>query len=147
MQASSAANPKFASYRGGYGCELRVQKRHWNHSVSSVLFDSEVRSEIAANACELRNRDTSQPFGAYMPNDTCALTIFQPSALRIQVWLCRPIRSEPAGMYSVLATPKLSPNVTIRVLRRVRRWSTAPRLRRNSAISAWLYNSSCARVP
>src|ERR1041385_2970048 len=45
---ASAANPKFASYRGGHGCELRVQKRHWNHRVAGVLFDSEVRSELAA---------------------------------------------------------------------------------------------------
>lgn len=33
----------------------------------------------------------------YTPNDTCAQTIFQPSALRIRVRLCRPTRSEPAG--------------------------------------------------
>src|SRR5690349_13090548 len=45
--------------RGESLCELRVQKRHQNHRVAGVLFDSEVRSEIAANACELRNRDTS----------------------------------------------------------------------------------------
>ena len=25
---TSAANPKFARFRGGHGCELRVQKRH-----------------------------------------------------------------------------------------------------------------------
>src|ERR1051326_8493737 len=32
-----------------------------NHRVASVLFDAEVRSEVAANACELRNRETSVP--------------------------------------------------------------------------------------
>jgi hypothetical protein len=24
------------TFRGGSGCELRVQKRHWNHRVASV---------------------------------------------------------------------------------------------------------------
>src|SRR5215813_12777411 len=42
----------------GCVCELRVQKRHQNHRAASVLVDSEVRSEPAANTCELRNRDT-----------------------------------------------------------------------------------------
>src|SRR5215471_16082424 len=55
----SAANPKFARFLGRNGCEFRVQKRHQNHRVASCPFDSEVRSEVAGNACELRNRDTS----------------------------------------------------------------------------------------
>src|SRR6267154_2144536 len=34
---TSAANPKFARFRGGHGCELRVQKRLLHHNVASVL--------------------------------------------------------------------------------------------------------------
>src|ERR1700737_844043 len=42
--APSAANPKFVQVCGAFGCELRVQKRHYKDRVASVRIDSEVRT-------------------------------------------------------------------------------------------------------
>ena len=41
---AGAANPKFAQICGARRCELRVQKRHYEDGLASVLVDSEVRT-------------------------------------------------------------------------------------------------------
>src|SRR5690349_5034194 len=45
-------------FAAGTSANFGFKKRHWNHRFASVLCDSEVRTAGAANACELRNRDT-----------------------------------------------------------------------------------------
>src|SRR5215467_3977586 len=57
---------KFARFLGGHDCERRVRERHPNRRVARTYlemgpFDSEVRAEVAVNACEFQDRDT-RPF-------------------------------------------------------------------------------------
>jgi hypothetical protein len=68
--------------------------------------------------------------------ETWAEATFQPSGVRIQVWLWRPILSEPSRWNSTLAMAKSAPKVVISVRRRVRGGEPPTRPTRKAAISS-----------
>jgi hypothetical protein len=83
-ERASAANPKFASYRGGHGCELRVQKRHQSHSVSSVLFDSDDARRI---------REEFDPKVMLIPDRGLGIAQLVPDAMKFK-FIAQPLTEE-----------------------------------------------------